>query len=225
MDAYLTGISLGFFLSFMIGPVFFVLIETSLTKGFRAAISFDLGVVIADICFIAVAYFSSFRLIEKIKDEPALFLFGGSVMAVYGIISFVKLKKQSEVEVSLDKIDDKKKYLNLFAKGFLLNFINIGVLGFWLAILITIGPQLEMDPQKLLFFFASVVLSYVVTDVFKIVLAKQLRSKLTTKNIVRVKKVSSVLLIIFGFVIMTKAFIKSKIELPEPSLLNLEVKK
>lgn len=225
MDAYLTGISLGFFLSFMIGPVFFVLIETSLTKGFRAAISFDLGVVIADICFIAVAYFSSFRLIEKIKDEPALFLFGGSVMAVYGIISFVKLKKQSEVEVSLDKIDDKKKYLNLFAKGFLLNFINIGVLGFWLAILITIGPQLEMDPQKLLFFFASVVLSYVVTDVFKIVLAKQLRSKLTTTNIVRVKKVSSVLLIIFGFVIMTKAFIKSKIELPEPSLLNLEVKK
>ena len=30
------AIPLGFFLSFMIGPVFFVLLETSIVKGFRA---------------------------------------------------------------------------------------------------------------------------------------------------------------------------------------------
>ncbi|HRB73280.1 MAG TPA: LysE family translocator, partial [Flavobacterium sp.] len=40
IDDILTGIPLGFFLSFMIGPVFFVLLETSITKGFRAAMSF-----------------------------------------------------------------------------------------------------------------------------------------------------------------------------------------
>ena len=73
IEDILTGIPLGFFLSFMIGPVFFVLIETSITKGFRAAMSFDFGVVLADIFFIAVAYFSSYRLIQSIKDDPALF--------------------------------------------------------------------------------------------------------------------------------------------------------
>ncbi len=36
IEDILTGIPLGFFLSFMIGPVFFVLIETSITKGFGA---------------------------------------------------------------------------------------------------------------------------------------------------------------------------------------------
>ena len=48
------AIPLGFFLSFMIGPVFFVLLETSALKGFRAAIVFDLGVILADILFLFV---------------------------------------------------------------------------------------------------------------------------------------------------------------------------
>ena len=41
------AIPLGFFLAFMIGPVFFVLLETSVIKGFRAALAFDLGVILA----------------------------------------------------------------------------------------------------------------------------------------------------------------------------------
>jgi threonine/homoserine/homoserine lactone efflux protein len=70
-----------------------VLLETSVVKGFRAALVFDLGVVLADVIFILIAYFSSYRLIEAIKDDPALFVFGGLVMLTYGIISFIKNKK------------------------------------------------------------------------------------------------------------------------------------
>ena len=131
LNDILSAIPLGFFLSFMIGPVFFVLLETSVVKGFRAALVFDLGVVLADIVFILIAFFSSYRLIQSIKDDPALFIFGGLVMLTYGIISFVKNKKESKK--SLDEIDPKElaktNYLSLFIKGFFLNFINIGVLG------------------------------------------------------------------------------------------------
>ena len=95
----ISAIPLGFFLSFMIGPVFFVLLETSVVKGFKAAIIFDLGVVLADIIFILIAYFSSYRLIQSIKDDPALFVFGGLVMLTYGIISFVKNRKESKKEL------------------------------------------------------------------------------------------------------------------------------
>ena len=72
----LTAIPLGIFLSFLIGPVFFVLLETSAVKGFRAALVFDLGVVFADIVFILIAYFSSYKLIEILKNDPAIFIFG-----------------------------------------------------------------------------------------------------------------------------------------------------
>ena len=52
----LNAILLGVGLAFMIGPVFFTLIETSVTKGARAAIVFDLGVILGDISFILLSY-------------------------------------------------------------------------------------------------------------------------------------------------------------------------
>lgn len=215
MDLFLTGILLGFFLSFMIGPVFFILIETSITKGFKAALTFDAGVIIADICFILIAYFSSFQLINRIKDDPALFLFGGMIMITYGAISFIRLQKLKKAEIHIEATSYKNNYFSLFAKGFLLNFINVGVLGFWLTIIITIGPQLEMNHGRMINFFAFVIGAYLLTDIFKMLLAKQLQSKLTPKNILKVKKVSCVLLVIFGLVIMSKSFIKSEIKIPK----------
>lgn len=219
IDNLLTGISLGFFLSFMIGPVFFILIETSITKGFRAAMSFDFGVILADIVFIAIAYFSSFRLINSIKDEPALYLFGGVIMITYGIISFVKLKKTSIEVIKLESLKIKKDYFNLFVKGFLLNFINVGVLGFWLAIIITLGPEMEMEPNRMLFFFSCVIIAYFITDLFKILLAKQLRKKLIPENILKIKKVSSILLIVFGLVIMSRGVFPKEEKLLENSFI------
>ena len=184
----ITAIPLGFFLSFMIGPVFFVLLETSVVKGFRAAMMLDFGVVCADIVFIIIAYFSSYRLIQSLKDEPALFIFGGLIMLTYGIITFVQNKKASKNIDPEDPIElAKNNYLSLFIKGFFLNFINIGVLGFWLAVLITVGPQLELKATRMITFFTTLILAYLVTDVFKILLAKQLRNKLNPKNIILMK--------------------------------------
>ncbi|MCG2610390.1 LysE family translocator [Flavobacterium sp. SM15] len=222
----LTGIPLGFFLSFMIGPVFFVLIETSITKGFRAAMSFDLGVVIADIFFIAVAYFSSYRLIQSIKDDPALFIFGGIIMFTYGLITFLKLRKaHKNIDPDEEVVEMiKKDYFSLFIKGFLLNFINIGVLGFWLAIIIAFGPKLDMDASRMGIFFSAVIGSYLVTDIGKVLLAKQLRRKLTPTNIIKVKKVSSVLLIVFGLVLMLQGWFPEEKKFVKDTLEKIEEK-
>ncbi len=226
IDDILTGIPLGFLLSFMIGPVFFILLETSVVKGFRAAIAFDLGVVIADIFFILIAYFSSYRLIQSIKDDPALFIFGGLIMLTYGIISFVKVKKAAR---SLDVEDPtelaKKNYFSLFIKGFFLNFINIGVLGFWLAILIAFGPQLELVPGRMFTFFSSIIITYFITDIFKILLAKQLRNQLNPKNILLIKKGISVILIISGIFLLSQGWFPKEREIMDKAFEKLEREK
>jgi threonine/homoserine/homoserine lactone efflux protein len=218
-----TGIPWGIFLSFMIGPVFFILLETSITKGFRAALAFDLGVVLGDVFFIGVAYLGSYRLISSLKDKPALFIFGGIVMVAYGIISFVKLKKQSKIQY--EAIEDeiiKKNYGSLFVKGFFLNVINIGVLGFWLAIIISVGPKLEMQTSRMLTFFTSVILTYLVVDCLKIVLAKQLKSKLTPTNILKIKKGISIVLIVFGLVLMVQGWFPKEKEMVKNALEKIE---
>lgn len=198
------AIPLGFLLSFMIGPVFFVLLETSATRGFRAAFAFDMGVIVADILFLLIAYFSSFQLLENLSNQPGLFVFGGVILLVYGIITF--FKKATKKKESDDK-NSKSDYFSLAVKGFLLNFINIGVLIFWLGIIIVVGPSLDNEPNRILVFFSSMVGAYFFTDILKILLAKQLKQKLTSKRIYYVKKGLGIILIICGIVLIIKGFL------------------
>lgn len=219
----LTGIPWGIFLSFMIGPVFFILIETSITKGFRAALTFDLGVVLGDIFFIGVAYLGSYRLIASLKDKPALFIFGGILMVAYGIISFIKLKKQAKIQYeAIDEEIIKKNYGSLFIKGFFLNIINIGVLGFWLAIIISVGPKLDMQTSRMTTFFTSVIVTYLLIDCIKMVLAKQLKSKLTPTNIFKIKKGISIVLIIFGLALMAQGWFPKEKEMVKNAWEKIE---
>ena len=223
IEDIITGIPLGIFLSFLVGPVFFVLLETSAVKGFRAAFVFDLGVVLADILFIAVAYFSSYRLIQSIKNDPAIFIFGGIMMLTYGIISFLKLKKVSKKvdEIAVEELI-KKNYLSLFLKGFFLNFINVGVLLFWFMILITIGPKLALETSRMITFFTTVLLTYLLVDIGKILLAKQLRSQMTPTNILKIKKIISILLVIFGLTLMFQGWFPSEQKLVKKALEKIE---
>ena len=219
----IAGIPWGIFLSFMIGPVFFILLETSIVKGFRAALVFDLGVILGDIVFIGIAYLGSFRMIQSLKDQPALFIFGGVLMLAYGVISFIKLKKEQKVNTDvIDKEIIKKNYGSLFVKGFFLNIINIGVLGFWLAVIISVGPKLDMENSRMAVFFISVILSYLAIDCIKIILAKQLKNSLTPTNILKIKKGISIVLMIFGTVLMLQGWFPKEKEMVKHAFENID---
>lgn len=219
----LSGIPWGIFLSFMIGPVFFILLETSIIKGFRAALVFDLGVVTGDIIFIAIAYLGSFRLIQSLKDKPALFIFGGILMLAYGVISLISLRKEKNIDTKqIDKEIIKKDYFSLFVKGVFLNIINIGVLGFWLAVIISVGPKLEMQTSRMITFFTTVIISYLLVDCVKIVLAKQLKTKMTPSNILKIKKGISIVLMVFGVVLITQGWFPEEKEMVKKAFQHIE---
>ena len=123
----LAAIPWGLLLAFSIGPGFFVLLETSITKGFRAALTLDLGIVFGDILFILIAYLSTNQLLEQLKDNPTLFIVGGLIMLGYGLISFIQLKKTYKKKQDIPEDEDniqKNNHFGLFFKGFLVNFIN-----------------------------------------------------------------------------------------------------
>ena len=111
---------IGFFMAFMIGPVFFMLIQTSILKGARAAISFDVGVISGDITFILIAYFGSRSLLEKIKDDPRLFFIGGLVLIIYGLITYFdkQSKKEALENAKTIEVRVKSNYIKLFFKGY-----------------------------------------------------------------------------------------------------------
>ena len=94
MEFLLKACSVGFLLSVMIGPVFFVLLETSIRKGFRAALVFDIGVLASDALYILLAYLF-YAEVDKMSSgtNKALFGFiGGGIFIIYGIVNFFKKK-------------------------------------------------------------------------------------------------------------------------------------
>ena len=200
---------IGFFMAFMIGPVFFMLIQTSILKGARAAIAFDIGVLLGDVSFILIAYYGSRSLLEKIKDDPRLFFIGGLVLIIYGLITyFNKQNKKEALEATKNiEIRIKNNYIKLFLKGYFLNFINVGVLSGWLGIVLVVGPTLNMNPRSIFWYFATVILGYAITDIGKILLAKQLKNKMTPLVIYRLKRIMGIILIVFGVFLILKGFI------------------
>ena len=199
-------------MAFMIGPVFFMLIQTSILKGARAAIAFDIGVILGDISFILIAYYGSRSLLEKIKDDSRLFFLGGLALIIYGLITYLdKSNKKEAIETSkIVNVPIRNNYLKLFFKGFFLNFINIGVLAFWLGTILVIGPTLNMNQNAIFSYFGVIILGYFTTDIVKIILAKQLKNKMTPFVIYKVKKIMGVILIVFGFLLMLKGFIPNE---------------
>jgi threonine/homoserine/homoserine lactone efflux protein len=203
---------IGFFMAFMIGPVFFMLIQTSILKGARAAIVFDLGVLFGDLTFILMAYYGSRSLLEKIKDDPRLFFLGGLVLIIYGLITYLEKENKKEALASANIVDVpiQNNYLKFFIKGFFLNFINVGVLAFWLGIVLVVGPTLKMNQTAMFWYFGTILVGYFITDLGKIFLAKQLKSKMTGPVILRVKKIMGIILIVCGVILMLKGFIPNE---------------
>ena len=86
---FLPAIPLGILLSFSFGPLFFILLETSISKGIKQAFFIDVGVVFSDITFFSIAYFGASKIITE-ENQPALFVLGGVLLASYGALSFFK---------------------------------------------------------------------------------------------------------------------------------------
>jgi len=201
----------GFLLAFAVGPVFFTLIETSITKGFRAGLFFDLGAIVADVIFILIAYFSTSKLLERVKGDPGLLVFGGAVLIAYGVISYIRTQR-SIYKIVRDHhaIVVKKKLGSLFLKGFLLNFVNFGVLAGWIGTII-MANALTTSENGVFLFLSTVLITFFCTDLLKITLAKKLKNKMTPRFVIKTKKWVSILIVFFGTLLLLQGIFPSRI--------------
>ena len=80
------------------GPVFFVILETSISNGAKQALAVSLGAVIADIGLIAIAFYIASSILQKPENQPQLYFVGGAILFFYGINELEKYNGESMVE-------------------------------------------------------------------------------------------------------------------------------
>src|SRR5688500_16285059 len=197
MDVILNGIISGLILAFLIGPVFFTIIQTSIERGFGSGAFVAVGVSLSDAFYISLTYLGVYQIFDQGSFREYLAYFGGIVLLVFGAYYlFVKSRKVSQPGLAEVRANNAWR---LVGKGFVINGLSPMVLIFWLG---TVGIATTKfgysTPQKAIPFFASIVSTVFITDLLKAKLADKLRRLLTPHFIRRLNLVLGFVLLVFG---------------------------
>jgi threonine/homoserine/homoserine lactone efflux protein len=211
LDLIVKAIVTGFILSIMIGPVFFILLETSIRKGIRAALSFDLGVLISDLIYVATAYFF-FAQVSNLTsgDNSYLFrVFGGLIFVGFGIVTLMK-KPKSDMQEEQEVVNQNKDYWMLGLKGFFLNCANPAVIFYWFSV-ITLGAKKSNESalgEHILIYIAVILITFFSIDVLKIIGAKKLRPFITEKLLTMLNRLTGIIILVTGVFLFLKGLLE-----------------
>jgi len=209
ISEFIPAILLGIVLSFTIGPVFFTILEISVSKGFKAAVFFNIGVVFSEVVFFAVAYASTSNLLNSIQENPSWKILGGVLLAFYAGITLLGMYQNKEKKEQQNLFKSPPPSPNLvknLIKGFGLNIINFAVLVFWILIVANYAPGFQGSQYKMIVFFLVIVGTYFTIDLGKIYLAQQLKTSLTDSVITKIKFIVNAIILIIGLVLIFEGF-------------------
>ena len=212
MAVILNGIIFGFLLSFLLGPAFFVLIETSIKKGFKSAVFLDLGILLSDAIYLLASLFVAEKINSWLNENSYIKYIAGSIFILLGLISIYRnysnLKTENNQSNNLSGVEtntDSMVYpLQLIIKGLGLNAINPGVLVFWIAACTYATNELNFEGIQLMYYFGTTLITMFSIDLLKIYFSSKLKTTLTNKTISILGISIGCLLIFFGFAVYFK---------------------
>jgi threonine/homoserine/homoserine lactone efflux protein len=197
MDIIIKGVFSGIVLAFLIGPVFFTLLQTSIERGFSSGVFVAIGISLSDSFYILISYFGLTQFLEVTNFRHYMAYGGGVILLIFGLY-YLLVKSRKLARYDPQKVESASGF-RLAAKGFIINGLSPMVLFFWLATVSVATTQLGYSSAKsALVFFASIVITVFTTDVIKAKLADKLRLLVTPRVIRIMNIVLGVVMVVFA---------------------------
>lgn len=217
-EVILTGLGYGLLLSVMVGPAFFLLIETSINKGVKHALFFDFGVLLSDLIYLTIAYLFFSEVTALMEGENSFWLkvIGGIFFIALGISDVTKRRLQKPRKPPKKNMMEMKDVMtgNLLLtmlKGLTFNLLNPGVLFYWLTLMTILPeapPELGLTRNNAVFLYIIIILiTFFSLDVLKIIGAKKLKDILTPMWMSNLNLALGIVLICFGALFLTQGLI------------------
>ena len=200
IEALWKGVTLGFLLTFAVGPVIFSIIKQSINNGVRGGLAFIIGVSLSDITLAVISNFFTELCSEFLERKTEIGIIGSTFLISVGIY-FLFFKKVKVNEQGKQIIKTRKRdYLKLTLAGYFMNILNPAIIIFWLT---TSTAFISHTLQERITIFTIALGLVLAGDVAKVVLAGKLRQRLTLKNIHLINRINGIILIGFGIVLIT----------------------
>jgi threonine/homoserine/homoserine lactone efflux protein len=195
MTKVLEGIQFGVFLAFLIGPVFFTILQTSIEKGFTHGVMVAIGVSLSDIFYVAICYFGLITLVNDPANAVYLAYGGGAILIGFGAYHvFIKGRSNTPYGTTI-KAKSPFRYI---LKGFILNGFSPTVLFFWVATVSSLMTLGYTSGRDFSIFFGSLLATVLLMDILKAFLADKLRNLVTVRFIRLSNVILGLVLIGFG---------------------------
>jgi threonine/homoserine/homoserine lactone efflux protein len=192
--AALNGVWIGMIIAVLVGPVFFVLLQKAIRKGFTTGILFALGIVISDSTYFTLAYFGVSQLGAKINLKAILPIIGGVFIFAYGISLMFKDYKIKPVK----DLEDIPSPWRTFFQGFLINSISPSGFIYWLGVVSTFHTTYEGNPEKMFAFFLGCMCTVFGMDLTKVYFASKLKHIVTDTTMFYINRIAGIVLILLG---------------------------
>jgi len=198
MDIIIKGVFTGLLLSVFIGATFFMLMETSMTRGFRSALWFDLGVLGCDSMIITAVYFFTAWINRMLVHADYFNMAGGIAFVGFGINYIISRKKENSTYKANSSV------LKLILNGFFINLLNPSVIVFWLGSVAVAITQFKLSGNQVFTYFAATLGVVAITDVVKAFFAFKISSYMNPRVLRGIYLVSGLLMISLGIIIILK---------------------
>lgn len=194
------GILGGLSLSILLGPIFIVLVQTALERGARSGLTVGTGIWTSDFLIVGLFYYFLSKIQNVVEDPDFIFWFGaigGLIMIVFGVYLSLRKTTLDYAKVKISAVH----FLGYWTKGFVVNTINPFTFIFWLGFITSFLITRRLDGFHSSLLLGSILLTIIITDSLKVILAKLIRKKLNEGLLSTINKIAGIAVSIFGLVI------------------------
>ncbi len=206
-SAFLYGLPVGFLFCIALGPIFFLLIKSSIETGFWYSLFIVIGVVLADATLLAIAYGSIQAFLPKSNIDVTYWIqiFGGFLLTIMGVSTIVK-RAQSVEKI---KIEKSTLIIKNLSKGYLMNVVNPANFMEWVGTAGILKSKYHFEVFENVSFFTGALLAVFFTELGIAYFAARLRKVLKPSIIEIINIITGILFLAFAVWMFIEAY-KSK---------------
>ena len=199
------GFILGITLAFLIGPAFFSLIQTSISRGFKAGVQLAVGISISDTILVFFVNLGIIHIIDQPIVQVIFGVIGGIFLIGFGLYNYIK-KDITHVTHEINIENRLSKALTYIFKGIFLNFLNPFVWFFWIGVAVGMSSSLQ-TMENMLFFYVATLATLLSTDILKCFIANKIKRLLSARVMFLINKIVGILLFGFGIVLIIRVLL------------------